>query len=341
MLPVGEHAGLGADRRHRDPHRSRPAAGSGDACSSPRARARSGAPARRPLSGRADRRRWARQQRVASGADVSDRATCCWCRSCALGGRVGAGGYRRPDRRRPWRAGTQAYRACRAQRRRPRRANRDNLEGRSKATLADFPQLALLDAPIRRRQSDSRTRPGEGLSVDELMPVDAKASAELATLMGEGVSNCTYSYDKRRIALWQCVKRIAGEEARPRRERFIAGAPDAKRQRWQKGTKTQITFTVAPEVVDQLRCSRQPAPRQPFSADDHVAGRAVGAGGRLMARQIMNLDKLEAEAADAAMEAATIPKPPPPRPPKPPPPPPPPRSQQPSRIQPGGEGDVK
>jgi hypothetical protein len=35
-------------------------------------------------------------------------------------------------------------------------------------------------------------------------------------------------------------------------ERFIDGAPDARRQRWQKGTKTQITFTVAPELVDQL-----------------------------------------------------------------------------------------
>jgi hypothetical protein len=35
-------------------------------------------------------------------------------------------------------------------------------------------------------------------------------------------------------------------------ESFIAGAPDARRQRWQKGNKTQITFTVAPELVDQL-----------------------------------------------------------------------------------------
>jgi hypothetical protein len=35
-------------------------------------------------------------------------------------------------------------------------------------------------------------------------------------------------------------------------ERFIAGAPDGRRQRWQKGNKTQITFTVAPAVVDQL-----------------------------------------------------------------------------------------
>ena len=46
------------------------------------------------------------------------------------------------------------------------------------------------------------------------------------------------------------VKRVA-MKADPG-ERFIAGAPDARRQRWQKGTKTQITFTVAPEVVDQL-----------------------------------------------------------------------------------------
>jgi hypothetical protein len=35
-------------------------------------------------------------------------------------------------------------------------------------------------------------------------------------------------------------------------ERFIAGAPDGRRPRWQKGSKTQITFTVAPAVVDQL-----------------------------------------------------------------------------------------
>lgn len=46
------------------------------------------------------------------------------------------------------------------------------------------------------------------------------------------------------------VKR-AGTKVDPG-ERFIAGAPDARRQRWQKGTKTQITFTVAPELVDQL-----------------------------------------------------------------------------------------
>jgi hypothetical protein len=35
-------------------------------------------------------------------------------------------------------------------------------------------------------------------------------------------------------------------------ERFIAGAPDARHQRWQKGNKTQITFTIAPALVDKL-----------------------------------------------------------------------------------------
>ena len=34
--------------------------------------------------------------------------------------------------------------------------------------------------------------------------------------------------------------------------RVIARASDAKRPRWQKGSKTQITFTIAPELVDQL-----------------------------------------------------------------------------------------
>jgi hypothetical protein len=33
---------------------------------------------------------------------------------------------------------------------------------------------------------------------------------------------------------------------------FIAGAPDVKRARWQRGNKTQITFTIAPELVDRL-----------------------------------------------------------------------------------------
>ena len=47
------------------------------------------------------------------------------------------------------------------------------------------------------------------------------------------------------------VKRTVRKEA-DAGERFIARAPDAKPPRWQKGSKTQITFTVAPELVDQL-----------------------------------------------------------------------------------------
>jgi hypothetical protein len=35
-------------------------------------------------------------------------------------------------------------------------------------------------------------------------------------------------------------------------DRFIAGAPDAKPTRWQRGNKTQITFTIAPALVDKL-----------------------------------------------------------------------------------------
>ena len=32
-------------------------------------------------------------------------------------------------------------------------------------------------------------------------------------------------------------------------EQFIAGAPDAKPARWRRGTKTQITFTIAPALA--------------------------------------------------------------------------------------------
>lgn len=35
-------------------------------------------------------------------------------------------------------------------------------------------------------------------------------------------------------------------------DQFIAGAPDAKPARWQRGNKTQITFTIAPALVDKL-----------------------------------------------------------------------------------------
>jgi chromosome partitioning protein len=51
------------------------------------------------------------------------------------------------------------------------------------AALADFPQLSLLDAPIRRRKAFANAT-GQGLSVDELVPPDPKASNELATLLG-------------------------------------------------------------------------------------------------------------------------------------------------------------
>jgi hypothetical protein len=36
-------------------------------------------------------------------------------------------------------------------------------------------------------------------------------------------------------------------------EAFMAGAPDARpAPRWQRGSKTQITFTIAPALVDKL-----------------------------------------------------------------------------------------
>ena len=50
------------------------------------------------------------------------------------------------------------------------------------AALAEFPQLSLLDAPIRRRKAFANST-GQGLSVDELVPIDPKASAELFALV--------------------------------------------------------------------------------------------------------------------------------------------------------------
>ena len=55
------------------------------------------------------------------------------------------------------------------------------------AALADFPQLSLLDAPIRRRKAFANAT-GQGLSVDELVPLDPKASGELAALLGKVLS---------------------------------------------------------------------------------------------------------------------------------------------------------
>ena len=35
-------------------------------------------------------------------------------------------------------------------------------------------------------------------------------------------------------------------------DRFISGAPDGRAKRWQRGNKTQITVTIAPELLDRL-----------------------------------------------------------------------------------------
>jgi chromosome partitioning protein len=56
----------------------------------------------------------------------------------------------------------------------------DNTE--AAAAFADFPQLTLLDAPIRRRKAFANAV-GLGLSVEELSPRDHKACEELAALV--------------------------------------------------------------------------------------------------------------------------------------------------------------
>jgi chromosome partitioning protein len=58
-------------------------------------------------------------------------------------------------------------------------ASTDNTE--ALAALADFPQLAPLEATIRRRKAFANAV-GLGLSVEELAPRDPKACEELATL---------------------------------------------------------------------------------------------------------------------------------------------------------------
>jgi hypothetical protein len=35
-------------------------------------------------------------------------------------------------------------------------------------------------------------------------------------------------------------------------ESFIAKAPDAKPARWQRGNKTQFTFSIAPELLERI-----------------------------------------------------------------------------------------
>jgi chromosome partitioning protein len=59
-------------------------------------------------------------------------------------------------------------------------ASSDNTD--AAAAVADFPQLALLDTPIRRRKAFANAL-GFGLSVCELAPRDPKACEELAALI--------------------------------------------------------------------------------------------------------------------------------------------------------------
>jgi chromosome partitioning protein len=56
----------------------------------------------------------------------------------------------------------------------------DNVD--AAAALADFPRIALVDAPLRRRKAFANAV-GLGLSVDELVPRDPKACEELAQLV--------------------------------------------------------------------------------------------------------------------------------------------------------------
>ena len=68
----------------------------------------------------------------------------------------------------------------------PGTASADNAD--AAAALADHPQLAHLDAPIRRRKAFANAV-GQGLSVEEYHPRDIKACDELATLMQRVFSN--------------------------------------------------------------------------------------------------------------------------------------------------------
>jgi len=59
---------------------------------------------------------------------------------------------------------------------------------------------------------------------------------------------------------------IAKPKARPKAESFVAGASDAKlTPRWQRGTRTQFTFSIAPELLEQV---------------DEIALRSTSAGQR-------------------------------------------------------------
>jgi len=62
----------------------------------------------------------------------------------------------------------------------PGTASSDNVD--AAAALADYPQLAHLDAPIRRRKAFANAV-GQGLAVEEVTPRDAKACDELISLV--------------------------------------------------------------------------------------------------------------------------------------------------------------
>lgn len=59
-------------------------------------------------------------------------------------------------------------------------AGADNRE--AAAAVESYPDLVYLDAPIHRRKAFANAA-GQGLGVQELSPVDAKASAELSYLV--------------------------------------------------------------------------------------------------------------------------------------------------------------
>jgi len=62
----------------------------------------------------------------------------------------------------------------------PGATSADNAE--SAAALADYPNITLLDAPVRRRKAIANAT-GQGLCVTELLPRDPKACEEMATLV--------------------------------------------------------------------------------------------------------------------------------------------------------------
>jgi chromosome partitioning protein len=124
-------------------------------------------------------------------------------------------------------------------------ASNDNAE--AAAALADYPQLALLEAPIRRRKAFANAV-GAGLSVEELNPRDPKACEELMQL-----SRNAFTISDTPLATGDNCMAITKPRTKPDAgEAFIAKAADAKPGRWQRGSKTQITLSIAPELLDRV-----------------------------------------------------------------------------------------